>query len=121
MPALPVLFEALHQVFSFLPLPVVARWAIFPAPETLNREMIEAVLRVTFCLTEVTETDGAGVGVGSGVGAAVGVTLFDAGEAAVCQELRAARAVNEYPVPGLRPVTVQEVAGGATVHPFEES
>ena len=61
-----------------------------------------------------------GVGVGSGT-AAAGVTLFDAADAAVCQLLRFARAVNVYAVATVRPVTLQDVVGLVTMHCFDAS
>lgn len=91
-----------HQALSFLE-PVVARWVMVPAPETVTFDVMRAPVRVTLCVMEATSTVAVGVGVAAGVGVtlfdagepAVGATLFDAGEAAVRQALSAARAVNE--------------------------
>jgi len=60
-------------------------------------------------------------GVNAFPGITTAPTLFDAADAAVCQLLRFARAVNVYAVPTVRPVTVQDVAGLVTTHCFEAS
>ena len=52
---------------------------------------------------------------------AIAPTLFDAADAAVCQLLRFARAVNVYALPTVRPVTMQDVVGLVTTHCFEAS
>ena len=57
----------------------------------------------------------AAVGVGGVPGAAIGLTLFDAVEAAEVPEAFVAVAAKVYGVPFVRPVTVQDVAGLVTV------
>ena len=57
----------------------------------------------------------------AGLGTTSAPTLFDAAEGAVCQVLRFARAENVYPVPTVRPVKMQDVAGLVTTHCFEAS
>ena len=56
-----------------------------------------------------------------GILVAVGVTLFDATDAAVCQLLRLARTVNVYAVATVRPEMLQDVVGLVTMHCFEAS
>lgn len=99
-PAAAARFVTRHRVVSFFE-PVVARWVMVPAAETVTLDVTRAPVRVTLWVMEATATVALGAGPGVGVtlfdddGAAVGATLFDAGEAAVRQALSAARAVNE--------------------------
>jgi hypothetical protein len=64
--------EDRHQVFNFLPEPVVALWLISPAPDVRTREVTRIALRSTLALTEETATVGPGAGVGPGPGAGLG-------------------------------------------------
>lgn len=89
----PATIDTRHQVVS-LRAPVVARWVILPAPDTVTLVVIDAPVRVTFLVMIEADTVGdagadddgdavgaaagvdppvgAGVGVGSGVGVGVG-------------------------------------------------
>ena len=75
VPALAAVFEVRHQVLVFLPFLVVARWAIFPAPDTLTFEVTRTEFLVTLVSGDATVTEAVGRG-GSGVGA-MGETELD--------------------------------------------
>ena len=59
--------------------------------------------------------------VGAAGAAAVGVTLFDGADEAVCQLFRVAVAVKVYAAPIVRPVTLQDELKFVTTHCFDAS
>jgi len=102
---------ALQRVVTLAPFFVVAVWTIFPAPGTFAVVVntIDAPVILALAFDTVKTFEG------------MGVTAAEGADAAVCQPLRFARAVNVYAVPTVRLVTLQDVVGLVMTHCFDSS